>query len=687
MYPTTYSSVQNLCSGSENSLNRLVERNRQQQSATLHQQLPFSYYHYNEPFARHSSPERLGHQYNAHRRYSTATASSSHENILLNAVVHIDPRYRDSRPFVNSSSELSRPRSASSSSLLLSQRELDQLRQRDQRRCSFTTDGHFGVMPSIYIEEYKSADDIEQTSNNSTSNLSGADPHQPLNEESIASIAGDEEIPFIDDDDLDEDNVDGPSDSNSYLPPRMGKIKSAGIMMDANRRGSGLYRKTVSFDLLDADDDEDDAKDRGQEKEQSFIPKSVTCGSILFNFNERGKSKFDELFKKCSVPQSKTSNPDIKEKKCPILTDLALDLTSLDDDNSESDEPSGVQSVSVKKPKIVPIKIEIESPDDLPASNGVHPVDTHKLFKDDKTNINRKSKENSVAVDKSSDFKVIWSSFNDAEFENRKMVLGEGKVRALTKFFDQGGYSVGTNIAATKKASMFKSTPNLTSEIERVTPTFTTTTKSTVADDKLSLLEQKQMLRQLKEWSKYGSAGRTSLTEQNRKSTLRCEINDEIACMRAPMGHSQSLVNLPCASHCRVCKKVLNQMDDMPVMWQSTPQLDESTFLEADQMNGKERAPDAFIVRQRNKCCGHKRIEVEDKKIPMRGDWRSSCPSLWRQNSPPPCCGGRSGAARFLTVRNVKRRDKLKGIEQRRRGRTSSCDVDGCDDGECELPR
>ncbi|XP_015022895.2 afadin isoform X7 [Drosophila mojavensis] len=167
------------------------------------------------------------------------------ELCALGHQLHIDPRYRDTRPIARSAS-----------SLYLSNEPAAGYYQPP------VAAPHFSPMrplrrtppPSIFIEEYQDdpapAEPEARNSQESFTNFASySDAHQPLNEESIASMADSGDIPFIDDEEeqqqqpaLDRQQQQRPcfaSSSGSHATPSS-TIK---------RNPAAGYRKTVSFDL------------------------------------------------------------------------------------------------------------------------------------------------------------------------------------------------------------------------------------------------------------------------------------------------------------------------------------------------------------------------------------------------------------------------------------------------------
>lgn len=102
--------------------------------------------------------------------------------------------------------------------------------------------------PSIYIEEYMEPG--EQSSANKTNsqesftNFVYTEVHQPLNEEGIASVSNKEEIPFIDDGSPTEEE-------KPYVPTEQQQQLNRGIIGNKKSVNINNQRKTVSFDLED----------------------------------------------------------------------------------------------------------------------------------------------------------------------------------------------------------------------------------------------------------------------------------------------------------------------------------------------------------------------------------------------------------------------------------------------------
>lgn len=335
----------------------------------------------NPPYL-YGSAERIQ-QYspNANRRRHS---SYSHEDILnlkYQPQPTIDPRYRDSRPFVNSSSNVyeynarrdffSRRRSSSSlhedvgPSFKQFQRSASPpegiLRKSNPTLTNSGTSlsdksntSRWDLNPAIFIEEYNDDKKDDQKSNASSTNLSYTEPHQPLNEETVASFVGFEEIPFIDD-----EMVESSDNSEMFVPEMVAndyKNRIESVMVhrqnEQNQPPPPLIRnrKTVSFDLMEKtkeeeDDDDDDLNNNINNNAgvTGTINKSRTCDHITnIQFsdttsadnngtnNQNNFNKEKSIFKFCTFNKP-TSNNSTKS--------FNKHLTN-DSDNDDSDSLS-----------------------------------------------------------------------------------------------------------------------------------------------------------------------------------------------------------------------------------------------------------------------------------------------------------------------------------------------------------
>ncbi|XP_054081962.1 afadin isoform X4 [Zeugodacus cucurbitae] len=186
------------------------------------------------------------------------SASSLQEELCARGhQLHIDPRYRDTRPIARSVSSLYLSNENNLNNVQNNNNNYfhnSPVRQRTNSTLNTST-----PPPSIYIEEYTDPDpDPENTqkraSNDSFANLSYTEAHQPLNEDGIASVADSDDIPFIDDGSPTEDvptYVPAQKEvQQSQLLQRIERVPKPppGIISNVRRNAPG-YRKTVSFDL------------------------------------------------------------------------------------------------------------------------------------------------------------------------------------------------------------------------------------------------------------------------------------------------------------------------------------------------------------------------------------------------------------------------------------------------------
>lgn len=273
------------------------------------------------------SDSRLCDNSNVQRRRHS---SYSHEDILNLKMQQptIDPRYRDSRPFVSSASNIyaynarreffSRRRSSSSlhDDIIQPFKPLQKFIRPDgilrksnatlnsSTNLSEKSNSKWDLNPSIFIEEYSDDKDAEVKSNCSSTNLSVAEAHEPLNEETVAPFLEFEAIPFIDDEN------DNSSDQSEIYVPQM----ALNSHYENQCKGSGKKplvirnRKTVSFDLMESkveytDDELTNAK--------QMMNKSNTWDHInnIKQSNTGTKKPNETIFKYCTY--NRPSNADV----------------------------------------------------------------------------------------------------------------------------------------------------------------------------------------------------------------------------------------------------------------------------------------------------------------------------------------------------------------------------------------
>lgn len=186
------------------------------------------------------------------RRYSL---SLSQDDILSNdqlQQIRFDPRYRDCRSISNISlSSNSNGKSRNNSNNSLSSINSGQMfGGRVTASGPAMPSKRWDTNPSIYIEEYVDDSDDKQSGSCSL-NSSAEQIVQPLDEYGIKSVSSVEEIPFID-------------DSEKEATAAATAAQSVGIMIDKQRRESTstTCRKTVSFDMLNESDNNNDAESK-----------------------------------------------------------------------------------------------------------------------------------------------------------------------------------------------------------------------------------------------------------------------------------------------------------------------------------------------------------------------------------------------------------------------------------------
>uniref|UniRef100_W8BR17 Afadin n=1 Tax=Ceratitis capitata TaxID=7213 RepID=W8BR17_CERCA len=172
--------------------------------------------------------------------------------------LHIDPRYRDTRPIARSVSSLYLSNENNLNNVQNNNNyfHTSPVRQRTNSTLNTST-----PPPSIYIEEYTDPEPCpnnlnQRSSNDSFTNLSYTEAHQPLNEDGIASVADSDDIPFIDDGSPTEDvqvyvypsQKEPPQSQLLKRIEHVVKPQPPGIISNVRRNAPG-YRKTVSFDL------------------------------------------------------------------------------------------------------------------------------------------------------------------------------------------------------------------------------------------------------------------------------------------------------------------------------------------------------------------------------------------------------------------------------------------------------
>lgn len=217
---------------------------------------------------RSSSYQKLHNPHSSqhfHRRFSSSHSSAEDILFAQRQKIHIDPRYRDSRPIANSNNSLNRE------FILGSNQSIH----------------HWDTNPSIHVEEYTEEQVSEKPNDNTTEEVSHSQEDEMEEPENDFS---EENIPFIDDD----IEYSGGMDSSVYTP-----IHPCGILNKRFRDslGSGGCRKTVSFDLLLQDND-------SERSSNICVNKSKTCCELY-----------------CNMSNVQTSEPSPKERTRSRITD------------------------------------------------------------------------------------------------------------------------------------------------------------------------------------------------------------------------------------------------------------------------------------------------------------------------------------------------------------------------------
>lgn len=457
-------------------------------------------------FCNYGSSDRLFQPRLTQRRHS----SYSHEDILNMKYQNppVDPRYRDSRPFANSNSSLhdharrdfmSRRRSSSSlqEDMLrpLQPYPLDSflrksnptiIHNNSSPNLSEKCNSNWNLNPSIYIEEYND-NAAEVKSNNSSTNLSYTEPHQPLNEESVAPFAGCDEIPFIDDE-HDETSIPHYCD---YFMPVVNCVEQQRQLNDIKPYMKN--RKTVSFDLVDSNEE------LNKIRQSHLLNKSNTCDHITnirfsdarrygTNSSQQTKAPLEPLFKFCTLKDSNIPNEPTESfnKHTNVDNDSfrtyfnQYEKNQQDQIKLESKETQK-QAESIIDPKSFLLDLS-ELNSDSTCSSQTEPSEIKSK------SINPSYVNQPVVPGEKFAYIPAW---NPPQFYDH-IAYGNGKVRALKTYFE------GLKMPL-KKFS--ESSPDLSKK-----------------PDKLSAAERDSVLEQLREWSEFGSTSKTSYANQAQSS-------------------------------------------------------------------------------------------------------------------------------------------------------------------------
>lgn len=614
---------------------------------SLHRRAP-NPFGINQHYSPFGSSERFSynkqHAYNPNQRRHS---SYSHEDILnlKYQQPQIDPRYRDTRPFVSSASNIYEykesqdlfTRRRSSSSL---QDEMIQPFKTFQQKAvrgfsdgvtrksnpTLTTSGgslsdkssKWDVNPSIFIEEYddtKHSNAAEENRSPSSSTKSLAKPdielHEPLDEESVAPFVGSEELPFIDDELANQSDESEPI----YVPSAMQSHEYV-----STRKGAPMIknRKTVSFDLVE--------KNYGTA--DSNLNKSKTCGHIT-------NISFSDINRNLQSSQSsETTKLHIPSKPLITVGSFSTEISFKNSSNSQS----AIFSSSVGHPKSKPTQqlkkqdSEDTEPDNLSAyfdndepshikcdlgqrkhiDEDAVALDLTGLVSSDSTSPPIQTpplavpEDDIVPIPKPCQTKPIeciykeqkrWqpSSWVPTNLYDR-LAFGNGKVQALRSFFEGNQQR--------KQQRLTESSPDLRRK-----------------SNKLTTAEQQSVIRQLRELSDFGSQ---------------------------PNLVSRSVDNMtfPNPSQCKTCQHLTHQ---------SVPDIDlECRRIQpTSSARSKPTLPNAYLIRKKaNGCIGKTNNNELSQSVPEL--FQKPTRMVYVPSNPKLVYGSPCGSTKFLTLRKIK---------------------------------
>ncbi|XP_017846332.1 afadin isoform X10 [Drosophila busckii] len=454
------------------------------------------------------------------------------ELCALGHQLHIDPRYRDTRPIARSAS-----------SLYLSNEPVAGYYQPPAAA------PHFSPLrplrrtppPSIYIEEYldepppAAEQQQQQSTRNSQESFSNfacySDAHQPLNEESIASMADSGDIPFIDDEDeqqqQQQQQQQRPCIASNNLPTCSSTSSSVG-----KRSAAAGYRKTVSFDL---------------EQPGTSVPPSI----------DRKYHTHDAISHFATAVNSSSESLGAEQaERMPLIQKIRRELNTKRSTNcSANDYSSGGSGSNSQRSSSESIErmplLRTQSPSVCRQLNAQRshkrsaaaplisiqvPSDSSCNSCSSTSNVNISNLYCASTIHSPKPSTAIHSSSNNNNSSNNIIVrsrrassqtslspnsfqlpLGQGKVREMAAYFN-------AHQSFAPNRSRSKSTSALTAGREQ----------------RLSHGEQSDILKQLKEWSLFGSAGK----DYNVKLPPKQQQQQQ-------QQQSQLSCDCPCCAHCR----------------------------------------------------------------------------------------------------------------------------------------
>jgi len=420
------------------------------------------------------------------------------ELCALGHQLHIDPRYRDTRPIARSASNL-----------YLGNDQGGYYHPPPMAPCVT----HFSPMrplrktppPSIYIEEYH--DEPAKDSQESFGNFAAySDAHQPLNEEGIASMALSDEIPFIDDEEEEKQHQQRPCMSTSSCSSTVKRNPAAG------------YRKTVSFDLEQGDGEPGaigiDRKYHTHDAISHFAASASSTESLMADKDERipliqkiRRELNSKRATNCSADgfssggsgsNSQRSSSESIERMPLLRQNHSPCQRQLNTQRSHKRSGVGTAApiVSIQVPSVCEIESSSTRSPTVNTSNRYCASTTFQTKTIPGTTMKANSRRASSQVNLNPRF---------------LLPLGQGKVREMAEYFNAN-----------------KNFP----------PIINKSRSTSALDDpgsnpcaKLSQAEQSRILKQLKEWSLHGSAGKDFDEAE--------KVGDKISC------------ECPCCAHCR----------------------------------------------------------------------------------------------------------------------------------------
>ncbi|KMZ01540.1 afadin isoform X5 [Drosophila simulans] len=421
------------------------------------------------------------------------------ELCALGHQLHIDPRYRDTRPIARSAS-----------SLYLGNDQSGYYHPPPMAPCVT----HFSPMrplrktppPSIYIEEYQ--DEPAKDSQESFGNFAAySDAHQPLNEEGIASMALSDEIPFIDDEEEEKQHQQRPCMATSSCSSTVKRNPAAG------------YRKTVSFDLEQAGDGEPgaigiDRKYHTHDAISHYAASASSTESLMAEQSERipliqkiRRELNSKRATNCSADgfssggsgsNSQRSSSESIERMPLLRQNHSPCQRQLNTQRSHKRSGVGTAApiVSIQVPSVCEIESSSTRSPTVNTSNRYCASTTFQTKTIPSTTMKANSRRASSQVNLNPRF---------------LLPLGQGKVREMAEYFNAN--------------------KNFPPSINKSRSTSALNDPGSKPCAKLSQTEQSRILKQLKEWSLHGSAGKDFDEAENVGDKVNCEC--------------------PCCAHCR----------------------------------------------------------------------------------------------------------------------------------------